>query len=73
MSTWQLRLQGVGNASAGPTLGSAMCTIEKDGVPWLTIDCGPEGLTHFQSTYGEMPKALFITHTHLDHVGVFER
>ncbi|MDQ3205582.1 MAG: MBL fold metallo-hydrolase [Pseudomonadota bacterium] len=69
---WHLRLQGVGNAAA-VELGSAMATIERDGKPWLTIDCGGEGLTAFQSLYGHLPRALFITHTHLDHVGGFER
>jgi ribonuclease BN (tRNA processing enzyme) len=69
---WQLRLHGVGNASA-VELGSAMATIERDGVPWLTIDCGGEGLTACQQQYGRAPDALFITHTHLDHVGGFER
>jgi hypothetical protein len=39
---WSLRLHGVGNASA-VELGSAMATIERDGSPWLTIDCGAEG------------------------------
>ena len=42
MKGWALRLHGVGNASA-VELGSAMSTIERDGVPWLTIDCGAEG------------------------------
>ena len=69
---WQLRLQGVGNASA-VELGSAMATIERDGAPWLTIDCGGEGLTAYLAQYGEAPRALFITHTHLDHVAGFER
>lgn len=69
---WQLRLQGVGNASA-VELGSAMATIERDGAPWLTIDCGGEGLTAYLAHYGEAPRALFVTHTHLDHVGGFER
>ncbi|WP_342315796.1 MBL fold metallo-hydrolase [Lysobacter sp. FW306-1B-D06B] len=69
---WQLRLHGVGNASA-VELGSAMATIERDGAPWLTIDCGGEGLTAYQAYYGDMPRALFITHTHLDHVAGFER
>ena len=69
---WQLRLQGVGNASA-VELGSAMATIERDGAPWLTIDCGGEGLTHYLAQYRRSPDALFITHTHLDHVAGFER
>lgn len=69
---WQLRLHGVGNASA-VELGSAMATIERDGAPWLTIDCGGEGLTAYMAHYGQTPQALFITHTHLDHVAGFER
>jgi len=70
--TWKLRLNGVGNSSA-VELGSAMATIERDGAPWLTIDCGGEGLTAYLAQYGEMPRAMFVTHTHLDHVGGFER
>lgn len=69
---WTLRFQGVGNASA-VELGSAMATIERDGAPWLTIDCGSEGLDAFIAHYGHAPSALFVTHTHLDHVGGFER
>ena len=69
---WTLRLHGVGNAFA-TELGSAMATIERDGRPWLTIDCGGDGLTAYQAHYGEAPRALFITHVHLDHVGGFER
>jgi len=71
-SRWTLRLHGVGNASA-VELGSAMATIERDGRPWLTIDCGGEGLTAFQQHYDAMPDALFVTHAHLDHVAGFER
>ncbi|SFK76550.1 MBL fold metallo-hydrolase [Lysobacter sp. cf310] len=70
--SWHLRLHGVGNASA-VELGSAMATIERDGAPWLTIDCGGEGLTAYLAHYGQAPRALFITHTHLDHVAGFER
>ncbi|NUO74961.1 MAG: MBL fold metallo-hydrolase [Lysobacter sp.] len=70
--SWHLRLHGVGNASA-VELGSAMATIERDGAPWLTIDCGGEGLTAYLAHYGEPPRALFVTHTHLDHVAGFER
>jgi ribonuclease BN (tRNA processing enzyme) len=72
MSAWSLRFLGVGNASA-TELGSPMAAIERDGAPWLTIDCGSEGLTAHLAHYGEPPRALFITHTHLDHVGGFER
>ena len=67
-----LRFHGVGNASA-VELGSAMATLEREGVPWLTIDCGGEGLTAFQARYGDMPRAVFITHVHLDHVAGMER
>ena len=54
MATWSLRLLGVGNASA-VELGSAMATIERDGAPWLTIDCGGEGLTAYEAAYGDTP------------------
>jgi ribonuclease BN (tRNA processing enzyme) len=69
---WALRFHGVGNAAA-VELGSAMATIERDGKPWLTIDCGDSGLSACIARYGEPPRGLFVTHTHLDHVGGFER
>jgi ribonuclease BN (tRNA processing enzyme) len=69
---WSLRFHGVGNASA-VELGSPMATIEQDGAPWLTIDCGAEGLTACLAQYGEAPRALFVTHVHLDHVAGLER
>jgi phosphoribosyl 1,2-cyclic phosphodiesterase len=69
---WALRFHGVGNSSA-VELGSAMATIERDGLPWLTIDCGGEGLTAYLAHYRAYPEALFITHAHLDHVSGFER
>jgi ribonuclease BN (tRNA processing enzyme) len=72
MTAWALRFQGVGGAMA-VELGSAMATIERGGRPWLTIDCGNEGLTAYQAQYGQPPDALFITHVHLDHVGGMER
>jgi ribonuclease BN (tRNA processing enzyme) len=70
--SWRLRFHGVGNAAA-VELGSAMATVERDGAPWLTIDCGAEGLTAYSEQYGELPTALFVTHVHLDHVAGFER
>lgn len=69
---WSLRFQGVGNASA-VELGSAMATIERDGAPWLSIDCGGEGLSAYLAHYDQAPRALFVTHVHLDHVAGFER
>jgi ribonuclease BN (tRNA processing enzyme) len=69
---WALRLHGVGNATA-VELGSAMASIEHQGRPWLTIDCGAEGLTAFEAHYAQLPQALFITHVHLDHVAGLER
>ncbi len=69
---WALRFQGVGNASA-VELGSANATLERDGEPWLTIDCGAEGLSAYLAHYGAMPRVLFVTHVHLDHVAGFER
>jgi ribonuclease BN (tRNA processing enzyme) len=73
VSGWALRFHGVGNAAAASTLGSAMATIERDGRPWLTIDCGAEGLDAFIAQYGHPPRALFVTHAHFDHIGGFER
>ena len=70
--SWALRFLGVGNASA-VELGSANATLERDGEPWLTIDCGAEGLSAYLTHYGAMPQALFVTHVHLDHVAGFER
>ena len=72
MVEWSLRLLGVGNAAA-VELGSAMATIERDGAPWLTIDCGGEGLTAFDATYRDVPRAVFMTHAHMDHIAGFER
>jgi ribonuclease BN (tRNA processing enzyme) len=69
---WRLRFLGVGNSSA-VSLGSAMAAIERDGAPWLAIDCGGEGLTAWMQQYAAMPRALFLTHTHFDHVAGFER
>jgi ribonuclease BN (tRNA processing enzyme) len=71
-TAWALRLHGVGNAAA-VELGSAMATIERDGAPWLTIDCGGEGLTAYLAQYGAIPRALFLTHAHMDHIAGFER
>jgi len=69
---WALRFHGVGGALA-VELGSACATIEHNGTPWLTIDCGAEGLTACLDHYGSPPQAWFITHVHLDHIAGLER
>ena len=67
-----LRFLGVGAAQA-VELGSSGAVLERDGVPLLLIDCGPETLTTYEKVYGSLPHAVYITHTHMDHVGGLER
>ena len=71
--SWALRLLGTGGAMAVAEFGSAMACIERDGRPWLAIDCGSEGLSRYVEHYGEYPWAIYVTHAHLDHVSGFER
>jgi ribonuclease BN (tRNA processing enzyme) len=67
-----LRFLGVGSAQA-VELGSAGAVLERDGVPLLLIDCGPETLTRYLEIYAEPPRAVYLTHTHMDHVAGLER
>jgi len=67
-----LRFVGVGNANA-PELGSACGALERNGVPLLMIDCGPEALSAWLAHYAALPPAVYVTHTHMDHVGGMER
>jgi ribonuclease BN (tRNA processing enzyme) len=67
-----LRFLGVGSAQA-PELGSACGVIERDGAPLLMIDCGPEALSAYLAHYAQPPLAIYLTHTHMDHVGGLER
>ncbi len=67
-----LRFLGVGNAHA-IALGSSSAVIESDGEPLLMIDCGPDALTAYLEHYRSAPKAIYLTHAHMDHIGGLER
>ncbi|EIL95048.1 MBL fold metallo-hydrolase [Rhodanobacter spathiphylli] len=69
---WHLNFLGVGAAHAAE-LGSSAAVLERDGVPLLLIDCGPDTLDRYMATYDALPSAIFITHTHMDHVAGLER
>ncbi len=70
--SYALRFLGVGSAQA-VELGSSGAVLECDGEPVLLIDCGPETLTRFLDEYGDVPRAVYVTHTHMDHVAGLER
>lgn len=69
---WHLHFLGTGAAHA-VELGSSSAVLERDGKPLLLIDCGPDTLDRYLAAYGEPPQNIYITHTHMDHVGGMER
>ncbi|GGY22094.1 MBL fold metallo-hydrolase [Rhodanobacter panaciterrae] len=69
---WHLHFLGVGAAHA-VELGSSAVVLERAGVPQLLIDCGPDTLDRYVAAYDALPPALYITHTHMDHVAGLER
>ena len=69
---WHLHFLGVGAAHA-VELGSSAVVLERDGEPLLLIDCGPDTLDRYLAAYGAPPRAVFITHVHMDHVAGLER
>jgi ribonuclease BN (tRNA processing enzyme) len=69
---WHLHFLGVGAAHA-VSLGSSAAVLERDGVPMLLIDCGPDTLDRYLAAYDALPPAVFITHTHMDHVAGLEQ
>jgi len=70
--SWSLHFLGTGAAHA-VELGSSSAVLERDGTPLLLIDCGPDTLDRYLAAYGELPRNIYITHTHMDHVGGLER
>ncbi|KZN35744.1 MBL fold metallo-hydrolase [Pseudoalteromonas luteoviolacea] len=64
---------GVGDASS-ETLGNSACVLCKQAQPWLLIDCGHDTVNRFRQTFSnQLPKHVFITHLHYDHVGGLEQ
>jgi ribonuclease BN (tRNA processing enzyme) len=72
MTSIALQFLGVGNAGA-VSLGESSAVVLRDGKPILLVDCGPQVPSRYRELFGEPPPALYVTHTHLDHVGGFER
>jgi ribonuclease BN (tRNA processing enzyme) len=70
---WHLHFLGTGAAHAINELGSSAVVLERDGVPVLLVDCGPDTLDRYLDAYGALPPALYVTHTHMDHVAGLER
>ena len=69
---WHLHFLGTGAAHA-VELGSSAVVLERDGEPLLLIDCGPDTLDRYRAAYGDLPRAIYLTHTHMDHIGGMER
>lgn len=67
-----MRFLGVGNSHA-LGLGSSAAVLERAEEPLLLIDCGLDTVAAFAQAYpGRLPRAVFITHAHLDHIGGLE-
>lgn len=69
--TFNLRFLGTGAAEISQ-LGNSSAVLERDGEPLLLIDCGPDIVPRYWKAYGQAPRAVFLTHAHLDHVGGLE-
>ena len=64
----------LGTGSGGNlSVGSAAACLENNSQPSLLIDCGPGTLNAYAERYHEaLPKAIFITHAHIDHIADLE-
>lgn len=64
-----MRFLGIGG---GTSQGSPIAVLERADDPALLIDCGPGALDAFRERYGALPRDVYLTHTHMDHVGGLE-
>jgi ribonuclease BN (tRNA processing enzyme) len=67
-----LRFLGVGG-SHSEGLGPASAALECGGEALLLIDCGHGTPLRFHQRYQQWPRAVFVTHVHLDHIGGLEQ
>ncbi len=67
----QLGVRFLGVGGKGSALGPT-AVVERGGAPLLQIDCPPGALDAHLAQYGGVPANLYITHTHLDHIGGME-
>ena len=67
--SFAVRFLGIGGP--GADLGP-VAVVERNAAPLLMIDCPPGALAAYRRQYGATPHSLYVTHTHLDHVGGME-
>ena len=66
---YAMRFLGIGG---GTSQGSPIAVLERGDEPVLMIDCGPGALDAWRHRYGTLPQAVYLSHTHMDHVGGLE-
>lgn len=66
-----VRFLGTGGANQ-EGLGYSAAVVEINAEHKLLIDCGPGTIYRYKNRYGELPKAIYITHCHLDHIADIE-